>query len=246
MLKKIALCAFFAGSVAMPAAAQVPLGSGFSVSGSVTGTSDYVARGISQTRARPALQASAELAHESGLYIGTFVSNVAFEGTNARQEVDGNLGYRFGLSGFRFDVQGQWYGYPGYDARPGQYNLDFGELIARSAYDFERVTLSGLVAWSPNYFFESGTGVRMEGGVAWTTPLWDIVLSGLVGYQWIERNNRIGLPDYFYYGASVSKALGAGFVVAAGVYGTDISQSDCAAGRKICDARVLASLTWRF
>jgi uncharacterized protein (TIGR02001 family) len=246
MLKKIAALGFGAGVIATPAVAQVPLGSGFSASGSVTATSDYVARGISQTRGQPALQGVAELAHDSGFYVGTFLSNVSFEGTDARQEVDGYLGYRFALSGFRFDVLGQWYAYPGYDARPGQYDLDFGEIILRGAYDFERVTLSGLVAWSPNYFYESGTGVRMEGGVDWTTPLWDIVLSGRVGYQWIERNNRIGLPDYSYYGASVSKALGAGFVVAAGVYGTDIRQSECVAGRKVCDTRFLASVTWRF
>ncbi|WP_237213247.1 TorF family putative porin [Falsiroseomonas oryziterrae] len=246
MRRSLVAGALLAVVVATPAAAQVPLGSGFSVSGYVTGTTDYVTRGISQTRERPALQAGAELAHESGFYIGTFVSNVAFQGTDARQEVDAYLGYRWTLSGFRFDVVGQWYTYPGYTAGPGQYGLDFAEVILSAAYDFERVTLSGLVGWSPDYSFESGNAVRVEAGVAWTTPLWDIVLSGRVGYQSIDRNSRIGLPDYVYYGASVSKALGGGVSVAAGVYGTDISKSDCFGGRDVCDTRLLASVTWRF
>lgn len=246
MLTRILAAALLAGAIAAPATAQVPLGSGLSVSGSVSATSDYIARGISQTRGRPALQGAAELSHDSGVYLGAFVSNVTFEGTNARQEVDAYLGYRFSVSGFRLDVAGQWYAYPGYQARPGQYNLDFGEVILRSSYDLDRVTLNALVAWSPDYFFESGAAVRVEGGAAWTTPLWDIVLSGRIGYQWIERNSRIGLPDYVYFGASLSKALGAGVVIAAGVYGTDISSSDCVGGRKICDTRGMASVTWRF
>ena len=56
---------------------------------------DYLFRGISQTRSRPALQLGLDVAHGSGFYVGAFGSNVVFPGASARQEVDALAGYRF-------------------------------------------------------------------------------------------------------------------------------------------------------
>jgi hypothetical protein len=41
-------------------------------------TTDYVWRGISQTQKAPAIQGGFDLAHDSGLYIGVWASNVNF------------------------------------------------------------------------------------------------------------------------------------------------------------------------
>lgn len=233
------------GILAAPAMAQVDLGGGFSLTGTVTGASDYVFRGISQTRSRPAVQGSLEVSHEIGLYAGAFASNVAFPGTNARQEVDLMAGYRRTISGFTFDVGGIWYTYPGYDAQPGQYELSYAEAMLRLKYELDPVTLVGTAAWSPDFFGRSGDGFWLEGGADVKLPVLDITLSGRLGYQWIERNARFGAPDYLAYGIYASVPIALGFSVSAGVYGTDVSQGECG-GLKVCDTRFIASVSWTF
>ncbi len=245
MFRKIATLALGLGLMASPAVAQVELGSGFSITGTATATTDYVFRNLSQTRSRPAGQGSLELSHESGFYIGTFASNVAFPNTNARQEVDGIAGFRYTTSGFTADISGVYYGYPGYSAQPGQYDLAFAEAILKLKYELEPVTFVGTAAWSPDYFGSSGNAVWLETGIDWKTPLLDIVLSGRVGYQWIDNNARFGAPDYFAYSVYATVPIALGFSAAVGFYGTDITQSQCG-GLKVCDNRFIASVSFTF
>jgi uncharacterized protein (TIGR02001 family) len=245
MMKKLMALGFALGLVSTPALAQVELGNGFSVTGSAVGQTDYMFRNISQTRNRPAAQGNLELSHESGFYIGGFVSNVTFVGTDARQEVDGLAGFRFELSGLKVDIGGVYYSYPGYTAQPGQYDLAFAEAVMKLSYEIEPVTLLGTAAYSPDFFGSSGDGVWLEGGFDWKTPVFDITLSGRLGYQWIERNDRFGAPDYLAYGVFLQREIAAGFSVSVGYYGTDISQKECL-DLKICDNRVMAALTWKF
>lgn len=247
MFRKIATMALGLGLLASPAVAQVDLGSGFSITGTATGATDYVFRNISQTNNRPAIQGSVEVSHETGFYVGAFASNVAFPGTNARQEVDGIAGFRYTVSGFTADFSGIYYGYPGYSEQPGQYQIAYGEAMLKLKYELEPVTFVGTAAWSPDYFGSSGNSYWVEGGVDWKTPVLDIVLSGRLGYQWIENNARFGTPDYMAYSiyATIPIPWG-GFSAAVGFYGTNISQSDCAGGLKVCDNRFIASVSWTF
>jgi uncharacterized protein (TIGR02001 family) len=245
MIKKFALLGLVLGLSASPALAQVELGNGFSVTGSAVGQTDYMFRNISQTRNRPAVQANLEVSHESGFYVGGFASNVAFAGTDARQEIDALAGFRFELSGLKVDLGGVYYSYPGYTAQPGQYGLAFAEAVAKLSYEIDAVTLLGTAAYSPDFFGSSGTGVWLEGGFDWKTPLLEVTLSGRLGHQWIERNNRFGAPDYLAYGVFLQRDIAAGFSASIGYYGTDISQKECL-DLKICSNRVMAGLTWKF
>ena len=52
MIKKLMALGFALGLISSPALAQVELGSGFSVTGSAVGQTDYMFRNISQTRNR--------------------------------------------------------------------------------------------------------------------------------------------------------------------------------------------------
>ena len=70
-------------------------------------------------------------------------------------------------------------------------------------------------------------------------------LLGRLGYQWIENNARFGAPDYLAYSIFVTVPIAYGFSAAVGFYGTDISQSQCG-GLKVCDNRVLASISFTF
>ena len=245
MLKKIAAFALGLGLLASPAAAQVELGSGFSATGTVTGATDYVFRNISQTRNRPAIQGSAELSHEIGLYVGTFASNVAFPDTNARQEVDVIGGYRRTIGDFTFDIGATWYTYPGYSAQEGQNQLSYAEAILRLKYELDPVTFVGTAAWSPDFFARSGQSLWLEAGIDWKTPVLDAVLSGRIGYQWIDDNARFGAPDYFAYSIYLTVPIPYGFSVGGGFYGTNISQAECG-GLKVCDNRFIGFVSWTF
>jgi uncharacterized protein (TIGR02001 family) len=245
MIRKIAAVAFGLGLLAAPASAQVELGSGFTATGTITAATDYVFRNISQTRNRPAVQGSVELSHEIGLYVGAFGSNVAFPNTNARQEVDLIAGYRRTIGSFTFDIGGTWYTYPGYSTQEGQFGLSYAEAILKLKYELDPVTFVGTAAYSPNFFGSSGDGYWIEGGIDWKTPVLDAVLSGRVGYQWIERNARFGAPDYLAYSVYLTVPIRYGFSVGGGFYGTNVSQADCA-GLKVCDNRFIGFVTWTF
>ncbi|HEX9396957.1 MAG TPA: TorF family putative porin [Burkholderiales bacterium] len=106
---------------APPAAAPEP--SPFT--GNVGLFSQYIFRGLTQTAGKPALQGGADYAHSSGLYVGTWLSNVSWisdtaiqSGAGARNsslEWDMYGGYKntFGKSDFGYDVGMLQYYYPG-------------------------------------------------------------------------------------------------------------------------------------
>lgn len=69
---------------------------GFTSSASVALTTDYIWRGVSQTHNDPAVQGSFDIAHESGVYLGVWGSNVEFEGgpsDTVSIEIDAYIGY---------------------------------------------------------------------------------------------------------------------------------------------------------
>jgi uncharacterized protein (TIGR02001 family) len=238
-----------------PAAAQQQIESlGLTVTTTPGVVSDYLFRGISQTRDRPAAQITFDVEHESGIYIGAFASNAYFAGTNIRQEVDGILGYRFTVAGVKLDASVIYFGYPGYEAPPGGFQAAWWEGQLRGSYEIEPFKLVGLFAWSPNYNFQSGNGFYLEGGVDVALP-YEFTFSARVGRQWIDRNffseNRPndgywGAPDYWTGYVAVSREIAFGFIGTLGASFTNISQSDCFGGQKICDNRVYATITRPF
>jgi len=87
-----AFCAMpvLAADAPAPAAPAAP-----AVTGSFGFTSDYVFNGISQSYRSPALQGGFDYAHASGLYVGTWASNISGnQYTNASMEWDVYGGYK--------------------------------------------------------------------------------------------------------------------------------------------------------
>lgn len=239
----------------LPAQGQIAIGeTGFSITGTATYGSDYVSRGISQTRSRMAYQMTAELQHESGVYIGGFIGNVRFAGTDARQEVDVFAGYRFNWSGFDFDLGGIGTFYPGYSAGRASDAIDFGEGYLRIARQLGPVKLMSSVNVSPNYFDATGLGVYVEIGADWNTGLWDLTLGARVGYQFIQKNPRFGTPDYAWWGLALSRDFAIenlGTITASiGYFDTTIPQTSCLSGQgvqqDVCGSRVLGSISFKF
>ncbi|MXP65681.1 hypothetical protein E0493_20225 [Roseomonas sp. M0104] len=230
----------------LPAAAQTTLDSlGLTVTATPAAASDYLFRGISQTRNRPAIQLTLDVQHESGFYAGAFASNVTFPGSNARQELDLLAGYRLTSGNAGLDLGAIWYTYPGYDKPGGSYEYNYVEAVAKGSYTLDPVKFLGAVAWSPDFYFESGSSVYLEAGADLALPL-AFTLSGRWGYQWIDRNPRYGAPDYANWSVAVSREVLAGFILSVGYYDTSLSKGECFGGAKYCDARALVMLSRPF
>jgi uncharacterized protein (TIGR02001 family) len=116
------------------------------VSGSVGIVSDYRFRGVSQSDEKLAVQGGITIAHESGVYIGTWGSNLSGWGTfgGANMELDLIAGYKVPVGGGTLDVGVTWYMYPsGFD------NTDFLEPYAKLSGTAGPVNLTAGVAYAP-------------------------------------------------------------------------------------------------
>ncbi|HEX5477265.1 MAG TPA: TorF family putative porin [Burkholderiales bacterium] len=103
-------------AAAQQAAAQAP----YTLSANAGLFSQYVFRGLTQTNAKPALQGGFDLAHSSGLYAGTWASNVSwladfgsYESSSLEWDFYGGYKGAIGASGFSYDVGLLQYYYPG-------------------------------------------------------------------------------------------------------------------------------------
>ncbi len=218
-------------------------------------SSDYLFRGISQTRNNWAVQGTFDLAHESGVYVGAFVSNAKFLANpynDTRQELDVMAGYRFALGGVNFDVGYIAYLYPGQSKPEGTQLNEYQEIMVKANYTIDIVKLSAAVAYSPNFFGRSGTGWYVEGGLDVTLP-YEFTAFGRLGYQWIQNNPRFGTPDYLWYAVGIQREIYWGVTAAVGWYGTNISKNECAPvvdrasnGLRVCEGRVLFTLRRAF
>lgn len=230
-------------------------GTGVTVTGLAATSNDYLFRGISQTRNNWAAQGTVDFEHESGVYVGAFISNAKFLANpynNTRQELDILAGYRFDVGPVEVDIGWVGYFYPGQSKPEGTQLNEYMEIVAKASYTYDPVKFLGTFAYSPNFFGRSGTGIYLEGGVDVDLPL-DFTFFGRVGYQWIQNNPRFGTPDYLWYGVGVSREIPLGFTVAVGWYATNIDKSQCApvvdratGGQRICEGRVLFTLSRAF
>lgn len=110
LLILLALAAWPSASIA-----QDDGGSALTVSGSVTGISQYRLRGISFSDEKMAIQGSVTVAHKSGFYVSTWSSSLAGYGTfgGANMELDAIGGYSTTLGSTTLDGGLVWYFFPG-------------------------------------------------------------------------------------------------------------------------------------
>ena len=99
-------------------AAQAAGASPHSLTGNLNLVSEYRYRGISQTDLRPAVQGGFDYAHASGVYVGTWGSNISWlsdagAGSGSSVELDFYGGFRNTIGDFGYDVGVLYYYYPG-------------------------------------------------------------------------------------------------------------------------------------
>jgi uncharacterized protein (TIGR02001 family) len=211
--------------------------------GGVGMTSDYVFRGISQSDENPAIQGNLDwnlsIDDSTALKVGVWGSNVDFnDGDEASTEFDIYAGVTKTFGKANVGGQVLYYAYPG--AASGL-NYDFLEFTGSAGYDFDVVAVNASIAYSPNYFADSDTGLYYRLGASAPLPC-NFVLDGHIGYQTINDNTAAGVPDYTDW------ALGVGYTIS-GVnlkleyIDTNLSKSDIADG---AEARTVFTVSKSF
>ncbi len=159
-LSAIALAA--AATLSSGAMAQTAPAPDFTVTGNFGVTSDYRFRGISQSDRDPAIQGGFDVAHKSGLYVGTWASTVSdwAAGPGSQNlEVDLYGGYKTEVSGVALDVGAITYRYPGStktsDASAPNWRANTSEAYVGLTYG--PVAFKTSYVLSKNYFASSGT-----------------------------------------------------------------------------------------
>lgn len=195
--------------------------------GNVALTSEYFFRGLSQSgNGTPAIQGGLDYAHDSGLYVGTWASNVDF--SDARVEIDLYGGYKteLGSTGLLLDVGGVYYAYPGADnaANAGR-DLNFFEVYGKVGYDFGFALPSLKLSYSPDYQSESGDSLYTDLSV--DVPIGKYFTATLhAGYSSIDKNANWGTRDYWDYGVSIGTNV-FGLDLKAAYITTDLPDANC-------------------
>ena len=167
------------------------------VSFGLTGATDYVWRGVSQTDSDPAVFASVNLAYR-GFYAGAGTENVRFAGI--RQEYDLWAGYGLDLGAVRLDSGVVRYGYVDSAARIDTLE---GKLALSGKVGKLGLTASGY--YTGNYFGSGNGALYTEAAAAFPATA-RLSLSGAYGHQQIDRAQGY---DTWNLGASYAVLPGA-------------------------------------
>ena len=178
------------------------------ISGNVGMVSDYKFRGVSQTDNSIALQGGFDYAHDSGLYVGTWMSNVdsSFfnaDGTDPQLEMDFYVGYAGEYNDFGYDLSLVQFQYSGCD------DCDTTELYLSGSYSIFTATF----AYTPEIGYlgdtsSDGAWYLSLGAETEFTPGWTV--HGSVGYSAGEffDNLGAGVPSsYMDYSVGVATSF---------------------------------------
>ena len=174
------------------------------LSGSLTVTSDYLSRGVSQTQHRPAAQVDLEYAHRSGAYVGLWASNVDYTPVGGPtdgvdHEIAGRAGWRVPVMASQvLDLSIEHIRYPG--ATDG---LDFDYTEIGAALEVgEHVALR--VVHASDYFGLGGAATDYGVDGAWTLGRYDLLVS--LGYY--DQRDLVA-DGYGYVDLSAGREFGA-------------------------------------
>jgi len=202
------------------------------LSANVAAVSNYLWRGVSQTGDKAAVQGGIDYSHESGLYAGTWASNIDFDGSDEAVDTtgDGNLdtfvsgdskanaeidlyagfGNDIGDTGISYDIGAIYYYYPGAggDAQGG--DLDFSEATGSLSYSWVTAT----VAYT--FWGEVDDGPFQDGDLYYSASA-DLPFeyegfssSVFIGRYTFDEDGDPGVGDldYTHWGISISKDAG--------------------------------------
>lgn len=214
-----------------------------SIGGSVAATTDYVYRGLSQTRGKSALQADVHYKPDAAWTVGAWASTVdPNPGSGATVELD--------LYASRNWVMGQ-----DWDARLSVTHYTYLSDKRASSYDYDEITgsliyqsrLAATIAWSPEApRYSNGWVVRGETATSYeltgTQPLFR-TLSATAGAGYYDLSNLFNI-GYWFWNAGLTWSAG-GAQVAISYMDTD-DTAVRAFGDDSAGSRWTGMLIWRF
>lgn len=193
MKKLIKLGAIASLVLAMPVMAQEQAASDWTFSANVTGTSDYVFRGISQTSEKPAFQPSFNVGHSSGFYGYVWGSNVDFDtaGDGISVEVDYGLGWAGDVAeGVNLDLTAVRFTYPG--SNQG-FDIDYNEYTAK-------VTVAehyfAMIGYADDYVNSNHSATYYQVGADWGIGETGVTFAASAGYYDLKNVAGDGYNDY--------------------------------------------------
>jgi len=213
------------------------------VGGSLAVTTDYVYRGISQTRGNPALQADIHYQPDADWTLGAWTSTVdPAPGGSATLELD-------------LYASRNWVVRQDWDARLGLAHYSYLNDTRAASYDYDEITasliyqsrLAATIAWSPNVSqFSNGWVVRHKEAASYeltaTQPLFDAwSMTAGAGYYDLSALFDMG---YWFWNAGLTWSAG-GAQVAISYMDTD-STAVRAFGYGPAGGRWTGMLIWRF
>ncbi len=247
-MKKMILTPLLLGAFAAPAMAQtnapadLPAAAPAPLTSNIGLVSSYRFRGIDQTFGKPALQGGVDYAHESGLYIGNWNSNV----NSGAGFPDGNLemdfygGFKKSFGDFGLDVGGIVYYYPGSEGKVLGTKAASGAVTNKEIYiGGSWKFLSAKYSYSvDDYFALRGTGLH-DGKSTRGTSYLELNANYDLGNGW-GINGHIGTlalkniknADYADWKIGVTKDL-SGWVVGLS-YVDSNAKGQCAKGQFYC------------
>lgn len=222
----------------------------FTVTGNFGLYSDYRFRGITQTREKAAAQGGFDLGHKSGLYIGTWASNVSqWANAGGSMEIDVYGGYKGSLPmDIGFDIGAIAYEYPGNTANPSNKTKEWYLGFSKGPFSYKYSRTTG------NWFgIASSSGSNYHDLTA-TFPLIDkLTVAVHAGKQDVAGNSETVNPDYNDYSIAFTYDLGNSFT--AGLKFTTVDFKSSAAkssgwfysdNKNLGDDGIVVSLTKTF
>ena len=167
----------------------------------MTGTSDYVFRGVSQTLEDPTIQGSVGIGYGM-FYAGVWASGVDF-GDDAEIEADYYAGFKPTWDKLTFDLGVIYYDYPGYDA-PDNEAFELKAGVSTTLHGF---ALGATYFYSPDYNDKDYGVVELTAG--YTFPAFGVFtpsVTALYGNQQ-DFGGTFVLPDYSYWNAGLVLAV---------------------------------------
>lgn len=244
-MRKSIIAASFGAVLTIPALAVPSLAAAdtaLPITANVTMASQYIYRGIAQTRGKPAIQGGFDYTNPNGLYVGTWASNISWISDGATTqtitapiEIDVYGGYRGSITkDLSYDVGVLTYNYPGTNVPSGAASPDTVEVHGALTYAW--LTAKYSVTTGTSLFgFTKPDGSKTSGsGYFELDGSWDLGngygLSAHVGHQNV---NGLSAASYTDWNVGVTKAFSVGTLGL--LYSDTNAKHNCAAGDPYCN-----------
>lgn len=186
------------------------------VSSTVSLSSDYDFRGMTQSALDPALSASLDWSNEAGFYLGAWASNVDFA-TESEIELDAVAGYGGQINDDTgFDIGAVYYSY-----WPDDDDYNYAEFYAGLSYK----GLSAKAWHAPDYFNSGESAFYVEAEATIPLPE-DFALTLHAGYNYGDYWKNVYGSNFVDYSIGVTRTVGKFALALKWIDGSDLESAN--------------------